>query len=176
MSILKRLTRAGGPEGGNEEGNGVAHGNGLHRLAEVRRLQEVSRRTIGRRLNIEVAEVRQQEDPATDLPLSKLYAWQKALGVPVSELLIESDEGLSEPLLRRAQLVRLMKTALSIRDEAEAGDVSVLANTLVDQLIELMPELRGVSAWHLVGRRRGLSELGVAAERSVSGGVFVDLD
>jgi hypothetical protein len=50
-----------------------------------------------------------------------------------------------------------------------------MAQTLVEQLIEIMPELRGVSAWHTVGKRRRLDELGVAAERSLSEEVFIDL-
>ncbi len=63
---------------------------GFHRLAAVRRSQGVSRRTIARRMNVEPAEVRRQEDEQSDLPLSVLYQWQKALDVPLSELLVES--------------------------------------------------------------------------------------
>jgi transcriptional regulator with XRE-family HTH domain len=141
----------------------------------VRRLQGISRRTVARRLNSDVATVRRQEDPSVDLPISQLYEWQRALEVPVSELLVESDDSLSQPLLRRAQLVRLMKTALAIREQAEHEAVNTLAQTLIDQLIEVMPELRGVSAWHAVGKRRRLDELGVAAHRSLSDDVFIDL-
>ena len=36
---------------------------------------------------------------------------------------------------------------------------------LRDQLVELMPELEGVSGWPSVGQRRTMEELGVAAER-----------
>src|SRR6516225_7670740 len=82
---------------------------GFHRIAEVRRSQGVSRRTIARRMNLEPAEVRRQEDQHCDLPLSVLHQWQKALDVPLSELLIETDCELSRPLRQRAQLVRLMK-------------------------------------------------------------------
>ena len=39
----------------------------------------------------------------------------------------------------------------------------------------MMPELQGVSPWHAVGKRRRLDELGVAAQRSLSDDVFVDL-
>jgi transcriptional regulator with XRE-family HTH domain len=175
MSILDRLTGAGVAESRHTNGNGIASGKGLHRLAAVRRVQGVSRRTLARKLNIEVTEVRRQEDPEADLSLSKLYEWQKALDVPVSELLVESDDALSKPLLQRAQLVRLMKTALAIREQAEAEGVNGLSQTLIDQLAEVMPELRGVSAWHAVGKRRGLGELGIAAQRSMSDAVFIDL-
>jgi hypothetical protein len=40
-----------------------------------------------------------------------------------------------------------------------------MAQALIDQLIEVMPELQGISAWHAVGRRRSSDELGVAALR-----------
>ena len=82
----------------------------LHRLGLVRRLQGISRRTVARRLNMEVEQVRKQELASSDLPLSALYAWQKALEVPIAELLIEADGSLASPVLERSRLVRLMKT------------------------------------------------------------------
>jgi transcriptional regulator with XRE-family HTH domain len=163
-------TEADSPQGSN--GNGRA----LHRLAMVRRLQGISRRTVARRMHVEVADVRSQEDPASDLPISQLYQWQQALEVPVSELLVESEDALSQPLMRRAQLVRLMKTALAIRQQVEEDDsMGVLAQTLIDQLVQVMPELSGISAWHAVGKRRRPHELGIAAQRSLSDDVFIDL-
>jgi len=86
----------------------------LHRLAEVRRTQGISRRTLARRLNTDVSEVKKQEEQTSDLPLSELYRWQAALDVPLLELLVESDEPLSAPVLKRAQMVGLMKTAVAI--------------------------------------------------------------
>jgi transcriptional regulator with XRE-family HTH domain len=148
----------------------------LHRLAAVRRLQGISRRAVARRLNVDVAEVRRQEEETADLPLSRLYQWQKALDVPVGELLVESEDTLSEPLLKRAQLVRLMKTALAILEQADQEPVNLMAKTLIDQLVEMMPELQGVSPWHAVGKRRRLDELGIAAQRSLSDDVFLDLN
>ena len=50
-----------------------------------------------------------------------------------------------------------------------------MAQTLVDQLVEVMPELQGISAWHAVGKRRRLDELGIAAMRTLSDDVFIDL-
>lgn len=108
--------------------------------------------------------------------LSTLYDWQQVLEVPVSELLTESTDTLSLPLLQRAQLVRLMKTALAILEQADQDGVRLMAETLVDQLADIMPELRGVSAWHAVGRRRRTDELGAAANRALSDDVFLDLD
>ena len=161
--------------GGHGELNLPASGRTLHRLAAVRRLQGISRRTVARRMNCEVSEIRRQEDETFDLPLSKLYEWQKALEVPIAELLVESEDTLSQPLLQRAQLVRLMKTALALLEQADQEAIRLMAQTLVDQLVEVMPELQGVSAWHAVGKRRRLDELGVAATRTLSDDVFVDL-
>jgi transcriptional regulator with XRE-family HTH domain len=150
------------------------HHRALHRLATVRRLQGISRRTLARRMNVEVEEVRRQEEETNDLPLSVLYEWQRALDVPIAELLVESEDSLSQPLMQRAQLVRLMKTALAILEQADNGPTRMMAQALVDQLVEVMPELDGISAWHAVGTRRRLNELGVAATRTLSEDVFND--
>ena len=163
-----------GAEACGEVGVAVNH-RVLHRLATVRRLQGLSRRTVARRMNVEVAVIRRQEDETSDLPLSVLYEWQKVLEVPIAELLVDSDDALSQPLLQRAQLVRLMKTALALLEQADNEATRLMAQTLVDQLIEVMPELQGISAWHAVGRRRSLNELGIAATRSMSEDIFVDL-
>ena len=61
----------------------------LHRLAAVRRLQHLSRRALARRMHVETTDIRRQEE-AHDLPLRVLYAWQKALDVPLAELLVRA--------------------------------------------------------------------------------------
>lgn len=147
----------------------------LHRLGTVRRLQGISRRTVARRLNTEVATVKLQERETADIPLSTLYEWQKALEVPVAELLVETDDPLSTPVLKRAQLVRVMKTVQAILAQAKQVRVRRLAQTMVDQLIELMPELAEVGPWHTVGKRRRRDEYGAVAQRRLSDDVFLDL-
>jgi transcriptional regulator with XRE-family HTH domain len=147
----------------------------LHRLAVVRQQQGISRRTVARRLNIDLATVRAQESETADVSLSQLYEWQKVLEVPLSELLIEADDSLSAPVLQRAQLVRLMKSALAIQENAKQESIRRMVQTLIDQLLVIMPELAGVGPWHAVGQRRRLDELGVAAERRLSDDVFLDL-
>ena len=139
----------------------------LHRLAEVRHLQGVSRRTMARRLKIDVNDVKLQEQETTDLPLSTLYEWQKVLDVPVGELLVETNDPLSVPVMRRAQLVRLMKTATAILQRSQQPGIRRMAQVLVNQLVEVMPELADVSPWHAVGKRRTQDELGVAAQRGL---------
>ena len=140
----------------------------LHRLAAVRLREGVSRRTVARRLKTDVAHVKSQEDEHADIPLSTLYQWQSVLDVPVSELLVESDDPLSAPVMRRAQLVRLMKTATTILDRSQQVSIRRMAQTLIEQLLEVMPELRSVTPWHAVGQRRTRSELGQAARRHLS--------
>ena len=149
-------------------------GRSLHRLGEARRREDVSRRTVARHLGITVEDVERQECKTTDLPLSVLHKWAKVLGLPVCELVKEPDGSLSAPLLIRACLVRIMKSAMTILKRARNPRTKQLAQTMVDQLIEIMPELRGVSAWRAEGKSRRLDELGVTAEQSFSEDDFKD--
>ncbi len=166
----------GASDRGNSEGLNIPDKKRpLHRLGTVRRLQGVSRRTVARHLNTEVAAVKCQEHETADMPLSELYAWQEVLDVPVSELLVEAGDPLSESVWKRAQLVRVMKTALAILEGAEQEPIHRMAETLVGQLTDIMPELKNVSPWHAVGKRRRHDEYGVAAERRLSEDVFLDL-
>lgn len=174
MSIADyNLPGAVGPEGLNVPP--PADGRPLHRLGDVRRLQGVSRRTIARRLNVDVSIVKQQEDATTDLKLSTVYLWQQLLDVPLAELLVDDEQPLSPPVMKRARMVRLMKTVLSILERSNQSAIRRMAQNLVAQLVELMPELKGVTAWHAVGQRRRLNEYGRAAERRMSSDVFFNL-
>jgi transcriptional regulator with XRE-family HTH domain len=135
----------------------------LHRLATVRQSERISRRTMARRLHTSVRKVRLQEDESRDLPLSALYQWAAVLDVPVTELLIEPDDALSPPVMKRAQLLQLMKTARAI---VERGSLPVrrMAEMLIGQLLEVMPELKDVTPWPAVGREQGGIELRRLAE------------
>jgi transcriptional regulator with XRE-family HTH domain len=152
----------------------AVNGRPLQRLALVRRLQGVSRRTMARRLNIEIEQVRQQERETANLPLSVLYAWQKALDVPIAELLVEASDSLASPVLERSQLVRLMKTVLAVRERAKQESIQRMAQTMSNQLVEIMPELANIGPWQTVGKRRQRNELGVAAHRRLADSVFLD--
>jgi transcriptional regulator with XRE-family HTH domain len=147
----------------------------LQRVAVVRRQQGISRRTLARRMNVELSTVREQESDTYDMTLSQLYEWQKALEVPVTELLVEADDNLTANIMLRAQLVRLMKSALAIQENARQESILRMVETLINQLLEIMPELSGVGPWHVVGKRRRLDELGAAADRLMSESVFLDL-
>jgi transcriptional regulator with XRE-family HTH domain len=144
----------------------------LHRLATVRRQQGISQRNVARHLGVETATVCHQEQEATDLPLSLIYAWQKVLDVPAAELLVDSDAPFSSSVLDRARLVRVMKTAASIRDKVQSNSLKSLVATLIEDLLDIMPELREVTGWNIVGQRRTLDELGQAVERQLPDDVF----
>ena len=140
----------------------------MHRIRTVRMQQEVSMRTAARRSGVDVRTLRRQERETSDLRLSDLHNWQKALDVPIAELVEEPRAHLSKSVMERAKMVRLMKTATQILEKAESDSMNCMAQVLVDQLIDMMPELEGVSAWHEFGQRRSLDEYGQAAERCLS--------
>jgi transcriptional regulator with XRE-family HTH domain len=143
-------------------------GKRMHRIREVRRLQGVSLRSASRQIGLDVRRLRAQENESTDLHISDLLKWQQALDVPVSELLEEPDTQLSRPVLERARMIRLMKTAQAILERSSSTSIRRMAQMLIEQLNEIMPELKSVGAWHSVGQRRSLNELGRIVERTVA--------
>ena len=146
----------------------------LHRLAAVRREQGVSRHAVASRLKVAVEQVRRQESEDSDLPLSTLYAWREILDVPIADLLVEPDDGFPSQILLRSQLVRLMKTARTAIEKAKQDSVRWMAQTMINQLIEIMPELSDVGVWNVGGKQRRRNELGVAAERRLASDMYVE--
>lgn len=146
----------------------------LHRIADVRKRQGISVRSVARRMHTSIDQVRRQEEPDCDLPLSDLLRWQEALEVPVADLLVESESPLSEPVLTRARLLRIMKTVKAIKETATSSSIQRFATMLESQLVEVMPELKDVSAWHSIGQRRSPNELGRIAERPLPDSFFGD--
>lgn len=150
-----------------------ASGRCLQRVGEVRRREGVPRGKVARRLGLSVHQIEQQEEPSADMTLSELYRWQEALGVPASELLQEPDCELSPPVQLRAQLLRTMKTVRLIEEVARQPALRRLVQTLMEQLLEIMPELKSTTAWPVVGHRRKQDELGQAFFRRLSLDFFV---
>jgi transcriptional regulator with XRE-family HTH domain len=161
-----------GHANGATNGHANGHAHALHRLAAVRRQQGISQRNIARRLNIDIATVRQQEEEATDLPLSTLYLWQRILEVPIAELLVDSNAPLSPPVYERARMVKVMKTVAAIAEKADTPSMKRLLQMLIEQLLEIMPELTDVAPWHTVGQRRTLDEYGRVVERQLPDDLF----
>ena len=140
----------------------------LQRLAEVRRQEGITRRTVARRLGLSLGQVEEQEDPSSDILLSDLLRWQQALDVPVAELLTEPDCKLSTPVQLRARLLLIMKTVRSIQQRAHNAPLQRLVETLISQMVEMMPDLKDTAPWPTIGRRRRKHELGQAFFRRLS--------
>ena len=138
----------------------------LHRIKAVRQEQGLSLRRVAQQMKMEIEDVRKEEDGEIDLPLSRLFAWQKVLDVPIADLLVDSDAPLSPPVLERARLVRLMKTIAAILEKTEAPAVRRLAQTAADQLKEIMPELEGITPWQEISERRLAGQLGRIAQQA----------
>lgn len=145
-----------------------ASGRPLHRLREVREQQGLALRRVAQLMGAESRQLRREELPTTDIPLSRLYQWQQALDVPVGELLVDSASMLSAPVLARARLVRIMKTVTALKEKAAATALHTLVDSLEQQMLEIMPELSGIHPWQAVGQRRSLEEFGRIAERPYS--------
>lgn len=116
----------------------------LHQLRSVRRRQGISIRTVASRLGVDGDCLKAQEAETTDLPLSVLHQWAAALEVPVTELLIESAGELASPPLDKANLLRMVKTVQAILKHTRQSRIKYLGQMLVEQLVELMPELADI--------------------------------
>jgi transcriptional regulator with XRE-family HTH domain len=148
----------------------------LQRLAVVRRQEGVSRRTIARRLGIGLREVRAQEQASADLPLSALYRWKEILNVPISELLEEDAGELSAPIMFRAKLLLVMRTAAAILERTRSTATRRMTQFIVEKLIEIMPELKETRPWPSVGKQCRRRELGRAAQLRLPADMMRDLD
>jgi transcriptional regulator with XRE-family HTH domain len=144
----------------------------LHRIGDVRRQQGVTLRNVARRLGLALAVVRRQEQSDCDLQISDLHRWQQVLEVPVAELLVEGDGQLSGPVLERSRMVKLMKTAAALREQTAGTPVGRIVAMLVEQILEIMPELADVTPWHSVGQRRTGEDIGRTGRHPVSADLF----
>jgi transcriptional regulator with XRE-family HTH domain len=132
----------------------------------------VTLRNVARRLGVEIGVIRRQEQPDCDLRLSELQRWQQVLEVPVAELLEEGEDQLSGPVLERSRMVKLMKTAAALRERTGGTPVGRIVAMLIDQILEIMPELEDVTPWPTVGPRRTLDDVGRAARHVVPEDIF----
>lgn len=162
------------PNGKGEASNGAAvrrapatEAAPLQQVGDARRRQGLSIRCVAQRLNLTVGEVRAQEEPTADMPLSELYRWQSVLEVPLEELLADPQDSLSSRVLTRARMLRVMKTAQALRAQSRTDSERRLSKLLISQLVEIMPELKEVAAWPTVGHRRTADEMGRIAERTI---------
>jgi len=149
----------------------------LHRLGEVRQQERLTLRTIARQMHESLRDIRRQEDPRSDIALSTLYQWQEVLGVPIADLLVEpKDNELSSPVDKRARMVRIVKSARSLEEMVSDEQTQRMVARLLEQILEIMPELATVSPWNLIGERRTEDDLGIAAMRSFPDDMFADYE
>ncbi len=139
----------------------------LHRIREVRTEQGISLKTIAKKTGLDERTLQQQEIPSSDIHVSDLYRWQAALDVPIADLLQDSSAELSAPIRQRAKLVRIMKTAQSLLEAANNSRSQRLAAMLIEQLEDLMPELKTVVGWPSQGSRRARVDLPKIIENTV---------
>ena len=67
-----------------------------------------------------------------------------------------------------------VQVAIEVIEAALVGVVGLqrMAQMMVEQLVEIMPELKEVSPWHTFGQRRSLDDYGRVTERRISDDVF----
>ncbi|MFM8570573.1 MAG: hypothetical protein ACKOAU_03145 [Pirellula sp.] len=109
-------------------------------------------------------ELRDQEQPQSNITLRDLHIWKDALEVPLEHLLLDRDMSVSESIQSRALLIRIMKTVISLKEIVVSQRPSILLDLLRQQLVELMPELRKIQGWPSSGSRIGDEE----AERTLN--------
>lgn len=154
------------------EDSSTAFGPKWHRIATVRKQERISLRRVAKQIDAPIDALRRQEDELSDLRLSNLYAWQRALDVPVGELLIDEFESGSYPLLVRQQLIKAMKTTLLLLEHGEGTPVGYLAQNLLEQLLVMMPELKSVTAWPRLGSVREKDRVPRILAEQISADVF----
>jgi hypothetical protein len=76
----------------------------------------------------------------------------------------------------RAKLLRVMRTAVTILERTRNPATRRMSQFMVEQLVEIMPELKDTTPWPSVGKRRSRRELGRAAQFRLPPDVMKDLD
>ena len=125
-----------------------------HRVATVRKLEGMSAARAATRLGVPASHIHRLEDEHLDLPISLLYAWHRALEVPLSELMVGDDDGTPSAIWDRAKLLKAMKTVASIREVTDDPEIERMATNLRNELLQIMPELDEVKAWPRAGTPR----------------------
>ena len=115
--------------------------------------------------------LKHEEKPNTDLRLSDLRRWQRALAVPLIELLVDDDRPLSAAVMERAKLLRVMKTVLAIHEQSSSAAVCRMAESMIAELRQVMPELVDVAPWHR-GERLKLHDYGCVTEHPMPDSFF----
>ena len=137
----------------------------LHRLAAARRQRHVSRQHLADGLHVDLETLRELEQAQSDFPLSLLYRCQEVLNVPLHELLVDAPDSSALPPAARAKMADWLRTVAMILKQAKQPAVCRLAHNLVNQMVELMPELKDLAAQYEAGNEQLLDSHGRAVRR-----------
>lgn len=146
----------------------------LHRLGAIRKMRKLSLADVAQRLQLTCEEAKRQEQGESDLTLRDLYRWQQLLKVPVSDLLSDVEEPLALPAVKPEKLSPALQMALLILQQTKQPGIRRMAHTLVDQLVELSPELKRVAEEHTAGQSHRFDEQGRAMKGSLPVDFFLD--
>jgi transcriptional regulator with XRE-family HTH domain len=146
----------------------------LHRLSIVRKLRKLTLNEVARQLQLPYEEARRQEQETSDLALSQLYRWQRLLQVPIADLLVDGDESLGVPAVKKEALTAVLEVALQIIAHTRQPGIRRIAHTLVDQLVELSPELKPIADAHTAGQAHLFDEQGRALKGALPVDFFLD--
>lgn len=112
----------------------------LHRLREHRNRLGLSVGEVAMRMGISPSLVWIQESPESDVTLTTLTEWSKALKLPVSELLVEHHDGMELVEIQRQRLSAMLELVHQMVDTSEEGQDSAcvnLATRLATQIEQL---------------------------------------
>lgn len=129
----------------------------LHRLGDARKKMGVSWFELARRMGVTVEEIRRQEE-SEDISISTLKQWSAALEVQITDLIVEPEEWLDAAHLEKPQAERLLQLACKLRDRSRRRSIQRLAQTFVEQLTEMHPELESSSNGHRRRARQALQK------------------
>ena len=134
----------------------------LQRLAAVRRQQGVSRRTVARRLNIDIEQVQEQERETTDVPLSVCTLAKGAGGATGRVAGPRPARGWTLRSSSVRNCCGLMKTVRAICEQARQESIRRTGADDGRPTHQDHARTGLMSApWYTVGKRRRLNELGI---------------
>ena len=97
----------------------------LHRLTAVCREKKIARRVLAQRLGVSMQELRQEAE-SDNLSIGTLSRWALALGVPVTELIVEPKGEFAPTSMAPTQAARLMAVATRLRQRTRRRSVQRL--------------------------------------------------
>lgn len=116
-------------------------GQTMHRVNAVRLQKKISLGDVSKSTGKSILELSRQESETTNLQLSELRVWAEALDVSVTDLLVDSGDGLSLFQLNRPELMSLVRHAQEILGHSNSASIHRLANNLIQDINELLPHL-----------------------------------